>query len=430
MQRKELHIAPMLAVSTPEFRYFHRLLSRHTIIWTEMVVDETLVHAPDFPLEYAPNVIIQLGGNNPDWTRQSMKIIQQAGFAHVNLNAGCPSHRVATARCFGAALLKDVDTAISMLQAMQETFENEISIKMRIAVDELQGYEEFLYPFVQQLYQHTACRQFFLHARKVHTQGLNPAQNRTIPPLDYSVVYRLCRDFPDCDFWVNGGIRTLRHAKEICRGVVDVHHHGSIPCALCQQPHGSCIAPPEYPAPPNLRGCMLGRAAMDDPARFATADTYFFGATENPTQCRRELLDLYCQYIEERYPRRCCDDHPTTTMQDRAPDIEHTADFCPICDPHASIHNGEGDHNGNDKQKQQKPTMKMSSRAVDASIKPIFGVFFNLRGAAKSWKRTLNNLSRDPIKRNCGPAFLIRQAMLTMPDELLDQPWQQEEDVI
>ena len=279
---KEFHVAPMMNVTFREFRYFMRLLSKHATLWTEMVVDDTIVHTDslDYHLGFdravESPIICQIGGNHDEYAAAITRtVIHEYGYDEINLNAGCPSHRVSSERAFGAALMNDIDKAVAMLQAMQEGLPEEsagkVSIKLRIGVDDCDDLE-----WTTQLIARlsTVCRRFYVHARKVHTEGLDPAQNRRIPPLHYPRVYALCRRFPDCEFWINGGIMTVEQAIDVCYGVSSPREelslpssssttnnesyqglvplgHGPIPCATCQQPNGSCVTPPLGPAPIN-----------------------------------------------------------------------------------------------------------------------------------------------------------------------------------
>lgn len=243
---KEFHIAPMLDVSTIEFRYFIRILTKRAVLWTEMVVAETLVHRSrhnsigdtDIHLDLElkrhcgwfderdhcdetndtrqfvnPHPIVcQIGTNNPKHAEFATRVAQACGYDRIDLNAECPSDRVSGKREFGAALMRDKDTAINVVRSMIETsgsiaVENStryipVSVKTRIGVDDFDSFEHLL-SFVQRLVD-AGCRRFIVHARKVYTQGLSPAQNRTVPPLNYPFVYQLIERFPKCDFWING----------------------------------------------------------------------------------------------------------------------------------------------------------------------------------------------------------------------------------
>ena len=526
---KELHIAPMLDVTYREFRYFMRLLTRRAVLWTEMVVDETIHHADPVDAYHlldnsgvSPPCICQLGGNRVDLAASVTQRILSCRddssrddddddddgddyhyqrqypyyYEEVNLNCECPSERVAHRRAFGAALMHDIPLTVQMLQQMQQGANNSsnnnnvavgesastggsrttnaanVSIKLRIGIDEHDDWD-FIHGVIAQL--SVVCRRFVLHARKVYTQGLDPAQNRRVPPLHYPRVYALCRAFPDCDFWINGGIRTLKQAYDICyantsscssQGTDDDYndnyippgHDGGIPCPTCQAPFGSCITPP-LQTPPNLRGCLVGRAAMDHPVQFAVTDTYFYGApppTRNPCPCRRVLLLRYADFLETVYPRRCCDDdNDILTFRYPAPKVTHTRQFCPVCRPSNDNKNedkgnktmvdpssspvalqGQVDQNTNEnpanaKAHKQNPNKrkhacKITKHIIHRSLKPTMGVFFGIPGASKAWRRTLDQLTNCTNVRNCGPAFLLRRAMQQMPQHVLDRSLDEE----
>jgi tRNA-dihydrouridine synthase A len=236
--QKEFHIAPMLDVSTMEFRHFMRLLTKRAILWTEMVVAETLVHRSrhnsvddtdirldlelmrhcgwfderdhfDDDREFVdPHPIVcQIGTNNPRQAKFATRVVQAVGYDRIDLNAECPSDRVA-GREFGAALMRDQETAIEVVRSMVDAslFAGDksipVSVKTRIGVDEFDSFEH-LVVFVERLVD-VGCKRFVVHARKVYTQGLSPAQNRTTPPLNHPFVHRLIQRFPQCDFWLNG----------------------------------------------------------------------------------------------------------------------------------------------------------------------------------------------------------------------------------
>ena len=280
--------------------------------------------------------ICQIGSNNPAEAAFATRIVQQCGYDAIDLNSECPSDRVA-GRCFGAALMKDPDSAASVVSAMVQTSSSldkplPVSVKTRIAVDEFDSFD-YLQQYIQRLVD-AGCTQFIIHARKVFTEGLNPAQNRTIPPLDYPCVYRLMKVFPQCSFIHNGGIYGLEHARKVAFGSgVDFDNDGnemhdasmnvveeeedncehSVPCHKCNLPQGSCLHPPRF-VPPNLRGVMVGRLARDRPADLADVDRYFYGEATNPCKNRRELMNKYISFLERVYPRRCCDEDDTVSL--------------------------------------------------------------------------------------------------------------------
>lgn len=414
---KTLHIAPMLDVSTREFRALMRMLTRHATLWTEMVVDETLVHNRndlDTHLGYAENghpIVCQIGGNHPDWAFEATSMVQAFGYDEINLNMECPSDRVTGRREFGAALMKKPDLAAAMVEQMQASAccRISVSVKMRIGVDDDDSFE-----FLVDLIERLPTKRFILHARKVYTQGLNPLQNRRVPPLDYQRVYRICRHFPDYEFWINGGIASVKDAHDICYGT-GVQSNG--------------LTDPPASAPVNLRGAMLGRAAMDDPCSIACVDSTFYDQPD-PCRTRREVIESYCAYLESIYPRRCCDDDPRPTTHFPGFKTERHRDFCGHClciygqDGMGSLSVAktrlteplaDGSHRVN-----RHTSVKISSFVIDRSLKPIRGIFHGCPGT-RGFRRHLDRLSRDPALRDCGPGFMVRVATSAMPAALLDQ---------
>lgn len=464
---KELHIAPMLDVSTYEFRHFMRVLTHRSILWTEMVVGETLFRCDpaDHGVHLAMDemqrpVVCQIGGNVPSEAVFATRLAHQHGFDRVDLNAGCPSDRVAGRREFGAALMKDQCVAVDMVRAMvaeAKALSLPFSVKTRIGVDDEDSWE-FLLDYVGKLVD-AGCRRFVIHARKVLTQGLSPAQNRSIPPLNYQRVYALCEAFPHCDFWLNGGLRTLKDARRVAYGdgvefsvggktgnvisppLNSCESHHSVPCAVCCQPHGSCVAPPSLLSPSNLRGVMLGRLAMDNPSAFAKADSFFFGESRDPSKNRREVLESYATWLEQIYPRRCCDDDARITkgMHLDGQCIARVRNCCHVC---KDIYGGD---NGNDitdteeaimkrmtlednlpeenskckRHNRKCPGAKILSRSIDRCLKPTFGILYGMRGN-NNFRRELHRLSRDMQVRNCGPGFILRKAMESVKSEVWD----------
>jgi tRNA-dihydrouridine synthase A len=478
--QKELHIAPMIRVSNREFRALFRILTKRATLWTEMVVDETIyfhheevtvggessagrtdgkkiVQVPEQWLDpVSPEdidnavdqhpVICQIGGIKPEWTRVATRAVQEAGYDEINLNLDCPSDRV-KGKKFGAVLMKYPNDTIELLKAMGESTSLPISVKCRIGVDDETSYA-FIHGLIQQFAPH--CQRFILHARPVLLQGLSPAENRHIPPLDYTIIYRLCDAFPHLDFWINGGISNMKAARDIVYGVrIDKNNstnlsrlsHSGAPCDACTKPNGSCVAPPPFPAPTNLRGCMLGRAAMDHPAQFWDVDRYWYGKPINPTSTRRHVLEHYCAYLEKLYCRRCCDANPEITTRLPTPVVIHTQPYCSVCYCGDDIHDHKSMSNcisigvqsplsaANGTTAPEKQDIKITSLIVDRALKPFFGMFYQ-QPRAKQFKRACHEYSRDLSIRNCGPAYILRRAVLSsISDAALDAPFVRTEDI-
>ena len=442
--------------------------------------------------------IIQIGGNDPIMIGKAVKIILETCNSHptyfteINLNVDCPSCHVSEKGKFGAILMKDVTRVYDIFHAIRKEVEIveaassnvEISIKCRIGVDEYDDIE-YISNFIHSL--QPVCTRFILHARKciLNNNGISeggttgtsippvPAftarQNRKIPPLNYPRVYELCRRFPQCQFWLNGGISTLQHAKSILvdnNGTPpttsttcttdngDIHHrrhriHHEVPCQICNLPYGSCTAPPSSQVPPNLRGVMMGRVAIDNPCIFADVDRHFFGLPKNPCQNRQDVIDKYCTYLETVYPRRCCesdDDDDEITYGIPAPNkgkISSESEYCNICrsmyccqEPKDKDEEGGGrrdsttddndetentENNSNTSRNTNTSTnpkpntkkiknIKFASRVIGRSLKPIRYLFVGLP-KSRIFLTTLDRYGQDLSIRNCGPGFIIRKAV-------------------
>ena len=264
---------------------------------------------------------------------------------------------------------------------------------------------------------------------------MNARQNRSVPPLNYPRVYELCCLFPECEFWINGGIRTLQDARLVAYGYgtsdgdgdgdLDVNDctpphascHG-VPCSLCKAPNGSCVAPP-MPAPINLRGCMMGRAAIDDPCMFHDVDRYFYGEASNPCQNRMQVLEKYCQYLERRHPRRCCSENVNHCnmcadvygapeyKKGRTPSFERaTGASCLESDPKANALMQE--------------RSDIPAPVIGRCLKPVQGLFHGIPGS-RSFKRECDKLSCNTATHNCGPGYILRKAIQSVPLDVLHQ---------
>ena len=228
-------------------RHFHRLLAPHARLYTEMISTGALLHGPrERLLSYSPEqhpVALQLGGADPASLAACARFGADVGFDEVNLNVGCPSDRVQQAR-IGACLMLEPALVAECVAAMRAAVDIPITVKCRTGVDADDEYE-FLARFVE-VVARSGCDTFVVHARKAILTGLSPAQNRTIPPLDWTRVSRLKADFPELTIIVNGGIETLDVVREQLRAV---------------------------------DGVMLGRAAYHNPWILTELDADLFGTT-------------------------------------------------------------------------------------------------------------------------------------------------------
>lgn len=262
-----LSVAPMMDWTDRHCRYLHRLLSKETLLYTEMVTAPALVrggavHLLDYNVEEHP-VALQLGGSDPDELAAATKLGAESGYDEINLNVGCPSDRVQSGT-FGAVLMKTPELVADCVQAMQEATHVEVTVKCRIGVDD-QEPQDVLPDFINKM-QASGVKRISIHARKAWLQGLSPKENRDIPPLDYPLVYQMKRDFPDLHLSINGGIATLAEA----------------------QTHLS----------EGMDGVMIGRAAYHNPSDvLSTADRAIYGAGDDtdPVQVVHQMLP----YIED-----------------------------------------------------------------------------------------------------------------------------------
>ncbi len=248
-RNRRLSVAPMMDWTDRHCRYFHRVLSRHTLLYTEMVTAPALVFGDaDRLLEFNAAehpVALQLGGSDPDQLAQATRMGCDAGYDEININIGCPSDRVQSGR-FGACLMEEPDLVADCVSAMIEASTGpEITVKCRIGVDD-QDPEKVLPEFIEKVAAR-GVKSFAIHARKAWLQGLSPKENRDIPPLDYDLVHRIKADRPELEIVLNGGLRTLDAALDhLNRG---------------------------------LDGAMIGRVAYHDPMTIlGQADRRIFGA--------------------------------------------------------------------------------------------------------------------------------------------------------
>lgn len=274
----------MMDVTDRHFRALCRAISLRATLWTEMVVDRTLIHNPVArgyelaqPDPLASPTVLQLGGSDPELLAEAAALSATYGFQEVNLNCGCPSPRVAGRGAFGAALMREPALVAEATRRMSDALPGtEVSVKCRLGVDDLDSYE-FLTSFIDTVSSGGGVRHFIVHARKAILGGLSPAQNRTIPPLKHEFVYRLMDDFPHLTFTLNGGVREVADCvSHLDRGVA---------------------------------GVMVGRGVWDRPWHaLRDVDELVYGEGRYIT--RRDVVEKYADYAEEEQersgtPNRC-----------------------------------------------------------------------------------------------------------------------------
>ncbi|PQJ58269.1 tRNA dihydrouridine(20/20a) synthase DusA [Vibrio chagasii] len=264
-QSNRLSVAPMLDWTDRHCRYFHRLLSQQTLLYTEMVTTGAILHGKGDFLEYSEQehpLALQLGGSNPVDLAACAKLAAERGYDEVNLNVGCPSDRVQNGR-FGACLMAEPELVADCVSAMKEVTDIPITVKTRIGIDDQDSYE-FLTKFISTVSEKGGCEQFTIHARKAWLSGLSPKENREIPPLDYDRAYQIKKDFSDLVIAVNGGITTLEQTKEHLQ---------------------------------HLDGVMIGREAYHSPFILAEVDQQIFGL-DTPIKKRSQVVEEMYPYIE------------------------------------------------------------------------------------------------------------------------------------
>lgn len=227
-----ISVAPMMEWTDRHYRFLVRLLTKRTRLYTEMVVDKTLVHSHvarsyiQFNPEEHP-VVCQLGGSDPESLAYAAKMVQDEGYDEINLNCGCPSEKVAGKGCFGAALMFTPELVRDCVVAMRRVVTIPISVKCRLGADGMDSYPEFA-NFIAVVSQ-GGCEHFVVHARKCLLNGLNPKQNRTIPPLRYHWVQRAALEFPHLRISLNGGVANLDQTISLLQLVRGVPAGGSLP---------------------------------------------------------------------------------------------------------------------------------------------------------------------------------------------------------
>jgi tRNA-dihydrouridine synthase A len=247
------------------YRYFARLLSRQTLLYTEMVTTGALIHGDRARfLRYDPAehpVALQLGGSDPADLALCARMGADWGYDEINLNVGCPSDRVQNGR-FGACLMAEPVLVAECIAAMKTAVAVPVTVKCRIGIDDRDSYAE-LVAFTQQVAA-AGCDALIVHARKAWLQGLSPRENREVPPLRWDWVIRLKQDFPTLPVVLNGGVTRLDQAEQLL-GEVD--------------------------------GVMIGREAYQNPWLLADVDRRLFG-TPNPCASPQRAVDAFKPYVE------------------------------------------------------------------------------------------------------------------------------------
>jgi tRNA-dihydrouridine synthase A len=269
-QYHKFAVGPMMDWTDRHCRFFHRVLTRRALLYTEMVTAEAILHGKrdlllGFSAEEHP-VALQLGGSDPAKLAAAARIGADYGYDEINLNVGCPSDRVQEGR-FGACLMAEPPLVADCVAAMRAAVSIPVTVKCRIGIDDQDSERDFQ-TFVETVAQ-AGCTTFIVHARKAWLKGLSPKENRDIPPLDYDRVHRLKASQPDLTIILNGGLASLDEALQ---------HQGP------------------------LEGVMLGRAAYQTPWLLADVDQRIFGAQPSGLT-RHAALEAMFPYIEAHLAR-------------------------------------------------------------------------------------------------------------------------------
>lgn len=381
VSRPLLQIAPMLDVTYPDFRFFMRLLTKRAQLWTEMVVESTILHnlepeKCDKFLGYHESehpVVCQLGGSEPDKLAEAARVVERYGYDEVNLNVGCPSNKVAQKGEFGCSLMLRKEVVRDIIHAMTRAVQIPVTVKCRLGADDHDS-PEFTRSFVETVAQ-GGCKHFQVHARKAWLKGLSPAANRSIPPLHYPRVIELCQRFPDLSFSLNGGVNSVSHARALLGfpgGALDGETPDLVAQAWdwCSAKHGA------FPGvPSNFAGVMIGRGCASSPMMLWDVDHTLYGE-EAPAlpPTRRSVVAAYKTYLDDKYP----------------------------ADGEASV------------------------QVMHRATKPALGLFAGLRGN-KAFRGQMDRLIRDKEMRLLGPGAALEAAVELLEESnrgLLDEPLQ------
>lgn len=267
---RRICIAPMLDWTDRHYRYMMRLITKHTMLYTEMITLNAIIHGnKNFLLNYNAEenpVTLQLGGCVPEDFIYCGKLAQSLNYDEININVGCPSERVKKGN-FGLSLMAEPDLVADCVKAMKDNLSIPVSVKTRIGYDRNDNYEE-LYNFVEKQVN-AGVDYLCLHARKGWLSGLSPKENRTIPELKYDTVYNIKKDFPNLEIGINGGITTAEQSHE------HLQHIDSV---------------------------MIGREAYHNPMIFNDFDNEFYG-TETKPVTPLEVAYKMAEYIKTQMER-------------------------------------------------------------------------------------------------------------------------------
>ena len=259
-------VAPMMGVTTSSARYMYRLISKESVLFTEMIASQAL-HRGDFKKMLRKEsiespVILQVGGSDVNLLKYSTELANQYNYQGINLNVGCPSKKVSQGK-MGACLMKEATLVKQCLEGMKSETSMDVSLKCRIGVDEFDTYE-FFKSFISTVIE-SGIKIIFIHARKAYLKGLDPKRNRTLPPLKYDFVYKIKKEFPHIKFIINGGLDNI----------------------------DDCLDQLNY-----LDGVMVGRSIQANPFFLEDVDSNFYNLEKIEID-RSFVVKKYFDYVKE-----------------------------------------------------------------------------------------------------------------------------------
>ena len=259
-------VAPMMDWTDRHCRWFHRQLSSHVLLYTEMVTANAVIHGDrNYLIGFNPAehpIALQIGGSEPLALAQAAKIGEDFGYDEININIGCPSDRVQSGR-FGACLMAEPDLVAQCYSAMSKAVDIPVTVKCRLGIDD-QNLNETLPEFIEKV-SSAGCEHFIIHARKAWLKGLSPKENRDVPPLNYDLVKAMKAAYPALEIVLNGGLKTLAAAQSESEG---------------------------------LNGVMLGRTAYHSPWILTDIDQLFYGAPVFSAS-REDITEKIIDYVSK-----------------------------------------------------------------------------------------------------------------------------------
>ena len=265
-QEFRVSVAPMMDWTDRHCRWFHRQLSSHVLLYTEMVTANAIIHGDrNYLIGFNPAehpIALQIGGSEPLALAQAAKIGEDFGYDEININIGCPSDRVQSGR-FGACLMAEPDLVAQCYSAMSKAVDIPVTVKCRLGIDD-QNLNETLPEFIEKV-SSAGCEHFIIHARKAWLKGLSPKENRDVPPLNYDLVKAMKAAYPALEIVLNGGLKTLAAAQSESEG---------------------------------LNGVMLGRAAYHSPWILTDIDQLFYGAPVFSAS-REDITEKIIDYVSK-----------------------------------------------------------------------------------------------------------------------------------